>query len=68
MFLFKTFGPKMINTLTLIPAHTNDIYLYTPCVLFVGQLTNGADPYQDAQIAASDQGLPCLLTECSTKI
>ena len=40
---------------------------YKPSILFVGY-ANSADPDQTPQSAASDQGLHCLLTECSIKI
>ena len=40
---------------------------YNPSVLFVGHRQTTADPDQTQQNGASDQGLHCLLTECSIK-
>ena len=34
----------------------------------MGHLTNSADPDQTPQNAASDQGLHCLLIDCSIRI
>ena len=42
--------------------------LYKPRVLFCGTYVNSGDPAQMPQNAASDQGLHCLLTECSITI
>ena len=38
---------------------------FKPSVLFYGTSVNSAEPDQTPQIAASDQVLHCLLTECS---
>ena len=44
------------------------VNLYKPSVIFCWTKANSADSYRIPQNVASDQGLHCLLTECSILI
>ena len=71
--LFTSSRTNSKNTATSTDSSSNyetgDTYFnpYKPSVLIVGY-ANSADPDQTPQSVASDQGLHCLLTECSIKI
>ena len=64
----NTVTVSLICLLTFIGHLNQHINPYQPSAFFVGHKQNSADPGQMLQNAASDEGLRCLLTECSVRI
>ena len=63
VYLYRSGGNKTYSLLVLWL--NKPIYICKPSVLFCGTLANSAEPDQMPQNMASDQVLPCLLTECT---